>query len=108
MKSAPSPRVNLPLQSKAPDFGWAAQAQLAVDGRPTTVLEVTVCHESEEDILAEASAWMSLSEIHSKPWVTAAGKVVSRLFCCLLLRINLTDNMAVWPSGLVHCATSRI
>ena len=62
LSSGPSPRVKLPSRSKEPDFAWAPDDQLAVDGKPTVVLEVAVFHESEEELLAEGSEWLSLPE----------------------------------------------
>lgn len=62
LSGAPSPRVKLTSRSKEPDFAWAPQDQLTMDGNPTVVLEVAVFHESEEELLAEGSEWLSLPE----------------------------------------------
>ena len=62
LSSGPSPRVKLPCRSKEPDFAWAPDDQLAVDGKPTVVLEVAVFHESEEELLAAGNEWLSLPE----------------------------------------------
>lgn len=54
--------MKLPFRNKEPDLAWAPRDRADTAGNPTVVLEVAVFNESEEELLAEGSEWLTLPD----------------------------------------------